>query len=474
MYLIILSGGAGSRLWPASRKFFPKPFIKTSNGFSILQNTLHRAVELNPQGIINVSNKEFLFQISKEWDTAPGKSQQTNVDYILEPFGKNTAAAIAMSCLWVKERQALAHDTILLIMPSDHLIKNQKEFKKSVNRAKELASLNRIVTFGVIPNAPEVGYGYIKHDGEKVEKFIEKPSVEKAKEYISTGGYLWNSGIFCFKAQVMLDEMARYCPDILLACQKCFNVSQQNTSTNRLNIDSISFEKVRADSIDYAVMEKTDKMSVIPCDIGWSDIGDWNAFSKMFEADVNANTINAEVVMDNVTNCHFEAGSRKLIAAIGIENLIIIDTPDVLLVANKKNVQGVKDVYNKLAKANHKTHEVHAAVCRPWGSYTVLEEQDNYKIKRIEVNPGASLSLQSHKHRYENWVVVVGQAKVVNNEDECLLKVGQSIYIPAGNKHRLINSSSIDKLIIIETQTGSYLGEDDIVRYDDIYGRIQI
>lgn len=470
MHLVILSGGVGSRLWPASRKLHPKPFIKMPNGLSILQNTLLRAIYLRPKGIINVTNGEFLFKINKEWSELPSTSRQAIKPwYILEPFGKNTAAAIAMSCLWVANK--IGKNETLLILPSDHLIANQEAFSDAVNQANKLASeQDKIVTFGIVPNAPETGYGYIEFENNSaVKKFIEKPSSEKAKEYLESGKYLWNSGMFCFKAGVMLEEMAKHCPDILSASQICFDASITDND-NIFSIDAKSFQNVRDNSIDYAVMEKSNKVSVVPCDIGWSDIGNWNAISQTIKSDDNGNTINATTVIDKVSNCYIE-GTKRLIAAIGVDNLVIVDTPDALLIANKNNTQDVKNIYNNLASSKHQTHETHLTVHRPWGSYTILEEQDNFKIKRIEVNPGASLSLQSHQHRSEHWVVVTGQAKVINDNQELLLNISQSTYIPAGCKHRLSNVSDSENLVIIEVQTGSYLGEDDIQRFEDIYRR---
>jgi len=472
MYLIILSGGVGSRLWPASRKLHPKPFIKMPNGYSILQNTFLRAINLQPHVIIDVTNAEYLFKIKEEWNELPlvsKKALPSGPSYILEPFGKNTAAAIAMTCLWVADRAG--KDTILLVLPSDHLISDQEAFNKAVGQANKLAMINRIVAFGIVPNSPETGYGYIEFNGDIVKNFIEKPSPENAMMYLESGKYLWNSGMFCFKAKVMLEEMAKHCPDILLSSQKCFEASYNGEDKTILNIDAESFQKVRNESIDYAVMEKSDNISVIPCDIGWSDIGDWNAISQMYERDANGNIINAKVVTEKVTNCYIE-GNNRLVAAVGVENLIIVDTPDALLIAHKNNVQDVKNIYNNLVKQNHQTHNTHLTVYRPWGRYTVLEEQNGFKVKRVEINPNASLSLQSHQYRSEHWVVVAGQAKVVNGDQELLLNVSQSTYISAGNKHRLSNPSSTESLVIIEVQTGSYLGEDDIRRFEDVYNRI--
>ena len=458
MHIVILSGGVGSRLWPLSRKAHPKPFIKLPCGKSILQNTFFRALHLDPEGIINVTSNEFVFKIKEELSALSTTLEPT---YILEPFGRNTAAAIAMASLWVDSNE------LILVMPSDHLIENEEAFANAVASAKALAEQNRIVTFGIKPNGPETGYGYIEFEGNAVKNFVEKPSQEKAIEYIASGNYLWNSGMFCFKAGVMLEEMKKHCPDILAQSQICFESSKAQKTTS-LKLDSATFAHVRDDSIDYAVMEKSDKVSIVPCDIGWSDIGNWNALAKISAQDENGNVASARAILSKTSNCYIESQNR-IIATIGIKDLVIVDTPDALLIANKDNVQDVKNIYNRLAKVGHHTHETHVTVYRPWGSYTVLEDGENFKIKRIEVTPGASLSLQSHKHRSEHWVVVSGQALVVNGDNKLVLGISQSTYIPTGNKHRLSNPSDTAMLVIIEVQTGGYLGEDDICRYEDVY-----
>ncbi len=470
MYSVILSGGVGSRLWPVSRKFHPKPFIKMPNKLSILQNTFVRALELGSKGIINVTGNELLFKVQKDWDEVSSKiNASIKPSYILEPFGKSTTAAIAMSCLWVAE--SYGEDEILLVLPSDHIITNQASFNKAVEQAVSLAEKHhKIVTFGIKPTGPEIGYGYMEYENNTVARFLEKPTLEEAEKYYTSGKYLWNSGMFCFKTSVMLQEMVIHCPDIVADARKCFAQSRK-ISVEKLIIEAESFRAIREISLDYAIMEKSDKLSVIPCDLGWSDVGTWTALSESLESDANGNILNAEVIVDRVNNCYIEGGSR-IIAAIDVENLVIVDTPDALLVASKDAAQDVKSIYSRLASSGHETHELHKTVHRPWGSYTTLEETFGVKIKRIEVYPGASLSLQSHQYRSEHWIVVSGKAKVVNGEKDLLLNVNESTYIPAGNKHRLSNVSDVDNLIIIEVQTGTYLGEDDIQRFEDIYGRV--
>lgn len=476
VYSVILSGGVGSRLWPVSRKMHPKPFIKMANGLSILQHTFLRALSLDPQGILHVTRADFLFKVKQEWTELPCPSplsQSKNIipmNYLLEPFGRNTAAAIAMASLWIEENQG--GDTVLLVLPSDHLVTDQPAFQSAVSEASKLASLeDKIVTFGIKPTSPQIGYGYIQHNGSKVERFVEKPSLDKAKSYLLSGDYLWNAGLFCFKASVMLQEMALHCPDILANSKTCFHASKNKIHpSDILRVEPDTFRAVREDSIDFAVMEKSDKIALVSCDIGWNDVGTWNALSDALVGDENGNVISPGVITEKVNNCYIES-DKRLIAAIGINNLVIIDTPDALLVTHKDNSQDVKNIYNQLAEAGHQSHEVHTTVHRPWGSYTVLEETANFKIKRICVHPRSSLSLQVHQHRSEHWVVISGCAQVINGEKNLLLHMNQSTYIPAGNKHRLSNLSDSENLVIIEVQVGSYLGEDDIQRFEDIYGR---
>lgn len=468
MHLAVLSGGVGGRLWPESRKKTPKQFMKVFDSLSILQNTLKRGIETLPRSIINVTNSSFLERIQKELNEVINHSNiHTKTSYILEPFGKNTAAAVAMTCLLVKELYDA--DDIILVLPSDHFILMKKEFNEAVSKAKELAINGKIVTFGIKPTSAETGYGYIEFEDNVVKNFIEKPSIAKAISYSTSGKHLWNSGMVCFKASVMLKEMYAHCPDIIKEAKTCFDASKIDEN-NLLKIDPNTFSNAREDSIDYAVLEKTDLISVVPCDIGWTDIGNWDAISKVYESDLDGNVINAEAITEKVKDCYIKS-SNRLIAAVGIENLAIIDTPDALLVANKTHAQDVKTIYNALVKSGHKAHELHTTDHRPWGSYTIIEEGDNFKIKRIEVNPLGSLSFQSHKHRAEHWVVVEGNAHVINGEQSLYLDINQSTYIAAGSKHRLSNPSSEAKLVIIEIQTGDYLGEDDIERFEDIYGR---
>lgn len=469
MYIVILSGGLGTRLWPKSRKLHPKPFIKLSDGNSILKHTLYRALQLDNKGIINITSIDLLFKVQAEIDPILSL-YNTETIYIAEPFGKGTAAAIAVSATLVAQK--FSPEELILVLPSDHIISDITAFRNAITKAQALAHDNQLVTFGIHPTHPEPGYGYIRLiNSVHSKRFIEKPLFSKALEYYQSGNYLWNSGMFCFKASTILSEMKNICPDILSSAENALlsaSTSSSNSHTH-IKLDPNIFSLIREESIDYALMEKADKIAVIPCDLGWSDVGTWNTFSKIHDTDDNSNVIKAQTVLNKVTNCYIESTDR-IIGAIGLDNLVIVDTPDALLVANKNNIQEVKDIYTQLMKTGHPSHESHTTVYRPWGSYTILEESINFKIKRIEVLPWASLSLQSHKHRSEHWVVMAGQATVLNNSQELVLAVNESVFIPAHNKHRLSNYTN-ELLVLIEIQTGSYLGEDDIIRHEDIYDR---
>lgn len=471
MHTIILSGGVGSRLWPVSRDLHPKPFMKMSDGESFLQKVYNRTLSLpSVKSMTTVTNETFLFKTKDEYNKATiNKTNNIDVSYIVEPFGKNTAPAIAFAALDISRKYG--ENEIILLLPSDHIINDQNALIDAVSKAETLADIGKIVTFGITPQSPETGYGYIEFNGYDVIRFVEKPTFEKAKSYLESKNYLWNSGMFCFSCKTILEEMEKYCPEILEQTRKCFEKSLvKNASDNQLiKVDPTTFEKVPEESIDYAVLEKTQKAAVVPCDLGWSDIGTWSAMSEIMESDTNGNVTKGEIITHNVNNCYVESNHR-VVGVVGVENLIIVDTEDALLVTDKSKSQNVKDIYSKLRKMGHETHKHHRMVHRPWGTYTVLEEGLGFKIKRIEVYPGASLSLQMHNHRAEHWVVVAGVAQVINGNEELTLEVNQSTFIPIGNKHRLSNLGS-DKLVMIEVQTGSYLGEDDIVRFEDIYGR---
>ena len=468
----ILCGGAGSRLWPVSRELHPKPFIRLADGQSLLQKAWLRGATL--PGVVEtltVTNRELFFKTEDEYRelTKAGHQAITN-SFILEPFGRNTAPAVVAAALRVA--QTHGEDALLLVLAADHLITDQPAFALAVEKATQLAAQGKLVTFGIQPEAPETGYGYIEADGNTVIRFVEKPSLDKAREYVDSGRYLWNSGMFCFSAGTLLREMALHCPAILSAMRTCMAQSRiaESKGYAQVELDPDTFKQVPDDSIDYAVMEKSGNVAVVPCNIGWSDIGSWVAMGELTEPDVKGNRVEGEAILHDVANCFIQSRDR-LVGAVGVDNLIIIDTPDALLVADRSRAQDVKHLYASLKAQNHETYKLHRSVHRPWGTYTVLEEGPRFKIKRIEVKPGASLSLQMHHHRSEHWVVVSGMARVVNGDIELFVNTNESTYIPAGHKHRLENPGVVD-LVMIEVQSGEYLGEDDIVRFDDKYGRV--
>lgn len=466
---VILCGGVGARLWPVSRQSHPKPFIRLADGQSLLQKTFLRAACLpGVNNIIIATNRDLYFKT--EDDFREINTSQHAISYILEPFGRNTAAAIAIAALQV--RQIHGDDAMMLILPADHLISDQAAFANAVENACNLALEQKLVTFGIQPETPETGYGYIEADGNTVLNFIEKPSLEKAQDYIESGRFFWNSGMFCFTAGAVLHEMEQHCSDILFAAKTCLEQSRLATGKqfSQLELDIESFNVVPDNSIDYAVIEKSTQVAVVPCQIGWSDIGSWNALGDLSRPNAQGNRFEGDVLLCDVTNCYIR-GDNRLIGAVGVDDLLIIDTPDALLVANKSRAQDVKRIYAQLKEKGHEAHKLHRTVHRPWGSYTILEEGSRFKIKRIEVRPGASLSLQMHHHRSEHWIVVSGMAKVVNGEQELFIRTNESTYIPAGHKHRLENPG-VRPLIMIEVQSGEYMGEDDIVRFEDIYGRV--
>ena len=465
----ILCGGTGSRLWPVSREQHPKPFIRLADGQSLLQKAFLRGAHLPYVAeVLTVTNRDFFFKTEDE--LAEVNTAQVPTSYILEPFGRNTAAAIAAAAVQVSQRHG--KDAIMLVLAADHLIADQAAFALAVQQASQLAVAGKLVTFGIQPSSPETGYGYIEAEGNTVLRFVEKPSLDKALEYLTSGHFLWNSGMFCFSAETLLQEMEMLCPSILQAVQACIvqSSSANGKSIDRLELDEATFEVVPNESVDYALMEKSSQVAVVPCHIGWSDIGSWNALGDLGTPNSLGNRVNGDTLLYNTRNCTVQSSTR-LVGTVGLDNIVIIDTPDALLVADKASVQDVKHIYAELQAKGHEAHKLHSTVQRPWGTYTVLEEGPGFKTKRIEVKPGGSLSLQMHHHRSEHWIVVSGVAKVTNGDHEVTLKANQSTYISAGHKHRLQNLGA-DAVVMIEVQTGIYLGEDDIVRFQDIYGRV--
>lgn len=469
----IIAGGSGTRLWPVSRETMPKPFIRLPDGDTLLQKTIQRILPLANNGtLLTVLNRELVFRFLDDYRDL---QVDLGLEMILEPFGRNTAAAALLSALRVRELHG--EQALLLILPADHLIREEAAFLEAVEQAKQLAVQGHMVTFGLQPDYPETGYGYIKKGqdlsgtGFKVAEFLEKPALEDAERFVSSGDYFWNSGMFCMRADVLLEEAQRYAPDLLQEVEACWAGLERLTGLehNQVELRGDQFAQVTDISIDVALMERSDKVAVVPCQLGWSDIGSWKAMCELTPATEDGNRIFGEVLLHDVQNCYIDSPSR-LTAAVGVEDLIIVDTPDALLVAHEGRTQDVKVIANRLKDSNHAAYYGHVTTIRPWGVYTVLNESARYKIKRIVVKPQATLSLQSHHHRSEHWIVVSGAAQVVNGDESYLLSTNESTFIRAGEKHRLSNPGVID-LVLIEVQSGDYLGEDDIVRYDDIYGR---
>ncbi len=469
---VILSGGAGTRLWPVSREAHPKPFIVLPDGQSLMQKTLLRAAALKPESILTITNRDYFFitrDAYAEVALAPGIA----LDYLLEPAGRNTAPAIAAGALRLREQ--FGDEATMLVLPSDHLISDVAGFAAAVQAAKALAEQGYLVTFGITPTGPETGFGYIEADdarklgaaGLAVRRFVEKPSREKAEAYLASGAYYWNSGMFCFRVGDFLGELARCAPDVSDAVAVAWQATPRNQTP--VAIDAESFARIADISVDYAVMEKAERVAVVPGRFDWSDIGSWQALGELVPADADGNRVRGEAVLVDSKDCIVQSDER-LVAALGVYNLLVVDTPDALLIADRSRAQDVKTIVQRLKASGHESARLHRTVHRPWGTYTVLEEGPRFKIKRIVVKPGASLSLQYHHRRSEHWVVVSGTARIVNGEREITLGADQSSYIPAGAAHRLANPSSVD-CVMIEVQSGDYLGEDDIVRLEDNYGR---
>lgn len=455
MINVILSGGSGTRLWPISRTLFPKQYNKLFDNQSLFQKTYQRNSPLCEKTLI-ITNQEQYFMAKDQLEEA-GSSQAA---FLLEPVGRNTAPAIALAAFMA------AKDDILLVTPSDHLVKNTPAYEKVLGKAQKLAQNGALVTFGITPSFPETGYGYIEASGEDVLSFKEKPDEATAKAYIAKGNFFWNSGIFCFKAGVFLDELQKYSPDIYSASKAAFENSKEDAPC-RIGMEEML--AIPEDSIDYAVMEKSSKVKVIASDIGWSDMGSFDALYDELPKDDNNNTrTQNSITIDSRNNLILT--SDRLVAAVDVDELLIVDTPDALLISKKGSSQKVKQVVQKLKAEGNELHNIHLTAHRPWGTYTILEESDRYKIKRIVVKPGKRLSLQKHFHRNEHWIVVSGTATVTVGEETRLVRTNESTYIPMGELHRLENMGKID-LVLIEAQVGEYLGEDDIVRIQDDFKR---
>ncbi len=473
---IILSGGAGSRLWPVSRQGHPKPFIELPDGQTLLNKTLQRAARAaSIQRLLLVTNRDYYFISKDEVNRAFGNAAAPVTDFLLEPFGRNTAAAVAAAAHWVVSH--VGPDAVMLILPADHLITPPEEFTRDVQAAVALAQQGKMVTFGVPPTRAETAYGYIEcgarfgeTQAKVVRRFVEKPDLGKALDYSRNPDFLWNSGMFCMQAQIFLDELQTHRPELADAVAHTWEAARAEQEQSRMmELPAEQFEQVEDISIDYAVMERSDKLVVLPTRASWNDIGSWSSMAALSPADPNGNRVRGDAVVIDCKDCYVHA-DKRIIAALGVSGLMVVDTPDALLVATMDQDQQVKDIVAQLKLRGHESYRTHRTVIRPWGTYTVLEEGRGYKIKRIEVKPRGILSLQMHHHRSEHWIVVSGTAKVVSNEREFLVMTNESTYIPAGHKHRVENPGVVE-LVMIEVQSGEYLGEDDIVRFSDAYGR---
>ena len=471
---VILSGGAGTRLWPVSRSAYPKPFMRMGDGQSLLYKTLDRALRLADGGtVLTVTSRDYYFLTRDEYASHP-QADLDRLPFLLEPVGRNTAPAVILAALHVLEQ--CAADATLLILPSDHLIRDVDVFADDVQRAARLADEGWLVTFGIQPTAPETGFGYIRmgarvsgQEGRQVAAFVEKPDRETAESYLASGDYTWNSGMFCFRADALIDAAAQTCPDVLAAARACH--ASESGQSSPVEFSREAFMAQPDISIDYAIMERASRVAVVPARFGWSDIGSWKAVSEIeSDADAAGNRVHGQAIMVDSSNCYIQSDVR-MVAAVGVENLIIIDTGDAVLVADRDRAQQVKTVVERLRASNHPAASLHNTVHRPWGSYTILEDRDDCKVKRLTVKPGHVLSLQLHHKRSEHWTVVDGTAKVRIGEREFLLQANESAYIPMNTVHRLENPTEQD-IHLIEVQCGDYFGEDDIVRLEDRYGRV--
>ncbi len=458
---VIMAGGSGSRLWPLSRTHYPKQFLSLTSDNTMLQETVSRLQGLEHQAPFFICNEEHRFIVAEQLRAA----NMAHSGIVLEPVGRNTAPAVALAALTAVQK---GDDPMLLVLAADHVIKNKAAFIKSVECAEPQAEAGKLVTFGIVPTAPETGYGYIRQGdvldscSYQVERFVEKPDFETAEQYLASGEYYWNSGMFLFKASVFLAELEAYRPDILAACkaaqQSCYK------DLDFIRLDSELFAQCPDESIDYAVMEPTNKAVVVPMDANWSDVGSWSALWEVNDKDESGNSSRGDVLLEGTTNSYVYS-QNKLVATVGVDNVIVIETKDAVLVANKEKVQDVKNIVNELKAQQRCEHLEHREVYRPWGSHDAIADGGRFHVKQIRVKPGERTAIQMHYHRAEHWVVVSGTARVIKGDDEFLLSENQSTYIPIGVAHAIENPGKVP-LEIIEVRSGTYLGEDDVVRIE--------
>lgn len=461
---VVMAGGSGTRLWPLSRAGHPKQFLSLNGKDTMLQMTVNRLGSLDVESSAIICNEEHRFFVAEQL-----REIKQLDEIILEPVGRNTAPAIALAAMTSK------NDPLLLVLAADHVIQDEVEFSQAVKAALPIAQSGKLVTFGVVPHEPHTGYGYIKKGVKKdtgflVEKFVEKPTHEDALHYLESGDYLWNSGMFLFRASRYLEELEKFRPDIIEACKNSIKDIEIDLDFVRVNKDG--FLNCPSESIDYAVMEKTSDAVVVPMNAGWSDIGSWSSLWDVSEKDIRGNVASGDVLLHE-TNNSFIRTDDKLVACVGVNDLVIVSTKDALLVAKKDRVQDAKLIAQRLKAEGRPEWEIHREVYRPWGMFDSIDQGDRYQVKRITVKPGAKLSVQMHHHRAEHWVIVSGSAKVTNGDKTFLLSENESTYIPIGVVHALENPGKVD-LEIIEIQSGTYLGEDDIVRFEDVYGRVKV
>jgi mannose-1-phosphate guanylyltransferase/mannose-6-phosphate isomerase len=468
---VILSGGAGTRLWPLSRELYPKQLLPLTSTHTMLQETVQRLAGLQASAPLVVCNEAHRFLVAEQLRQLGVAPLAT----ILEPAGRNTAPAIALAAHAALKGAAAAAagaDPVLLVLPADHVIRNVPAFQQAVQLAQDAAQAGQLATFGVVARTPETGYGYIQRGPlsgavYRIARFVEKPDAARAAEFVKSGEYYWNSGMFMFRARRYLDELARFAPEIARACAAAFGAARADLDFTR--VDAKAFEACPADSIDYAVMEKTADAVVVPLDAGWSDVGSWSALHEASAADAQGNVTHGDVICEDTHGSYLHSQSR-LVAAVGLKDHVVVETKDAVLVAPRSRVQDVKKLVQQLKAQGRYEHSLHREVFRPWGSYDSLGSGARFQVKLLRVKPGATLSLQMHHHRAEHWVVVAGTARITRGDEVFLLEENQSTYIPIGVRHRIENPGKVP-VEIIEVQSGSYLGEDDIVRFEDVYGR---